>query len=421
MLSPNDKNSKFKILILLSSVFTSYLLLFTFSSAQENTSQKILDLRQQIQELEKQSAEYKSQIQQKQQESGTLKRELAILESQIAKLRVNILATNGKIKLTGLEIQDLNVEIIKTEAKINKNKESISELLRRLNSLEKQDLAMVILANPRISDFFNHLQYLNNLQDQLIANLNIFIGLKDELEDRKEETENKKQQLETLNKKQQNQKAAYEGNQAVKDDLFAKTKGQEKKFQELLNEVERKKSEFYRELQNLEAEARKQELYIVRVKASIPPRGNKLFKMPEDDYIITQGYGMTSFAKKGVYGGAPHNGIDMTSGYGSEIRSIGPGTVLAKGFNNAAGNWVAVRHDNDLVSVYGHMRDSSLALVGERADENTVIGFEGATGFVTGSHLHLSLYYEFFTFIGPKTGQIYFNYFQGSLNPLDYI
>ena len=67
------------------------------------------------------------------------------------------------------------------------------------------------------------------------------------------------------------------------------------------------------------------------------------------------------------------------------------------------------------------MRDPALVLAGERVDQNTVMGYEGATGFVTGSHLHLSLYHEFFTFIGPKTGQVYFNYFDGSLNPLDYI
>ncbi len=130
---------------------------------------------------------------------------------------------------------------------------------------------------------------------------------------------------------------------------------------------------------------------------------------------------MTAFAKRGAYGGAPHNGIDLRAGPGSEIKSIGRGSVLAKGFNNAAGNWVAIRHDNDLVSVYGHMRDPSFVLAGERIDENTVLGYEGATGFATGSHLHLSLYQEFFSFIGPKTGQIYFNYWQGSLNPFDYL
>ena len=190
---------KFKILKFKTLIFVFLLFIFCFLPvalifAQENNSDKIIGLREQIQELERQSAEYKKLITQKQQEGTTLKRELAILENQIVKLRVNILTTNRRVELTGLEIQDLNAEILKTEAKINKNKESVSELLRRLDSVEKQDLAAVVLANPRISHFFNYLQYLNNLQGQLIANLNAFIELKNELGDRKKETESKKQQ-----------------------------------------------------------------------------------------------------------------------------------------------------------------------------------------------------------------------------------
>ena len=397
-------------------------ILLSTQNVEQNRDDKILDLRQQIQELERQSAEYKEQIKTKQNEGETLKKELGILESRIANLKVSILATGRRIELAGLEIKDLNGEILKTEKEIKKNKESISGLLREIQTIESHDLASIILANPHISVFFNHVQQINNLRDRLIADFNAFLDLKKIFKERKETAENKKEEMETLNKKQENQKAAHEGTQTAKNDLLAKTKGDEKKFQELLSETEKKKAEFYKELQSLEAEAQRQGIYIVHVKAEIIPlKGTKLFKMPMDDYIITQRYGMTAFAKRGAYGGAPHNGIDIKAGLGSEIKSIGPGTVLAKGFNNAGGNWIAIRHDNDLVSIYGHMKEPALVLVGEKVSENTIIGFEGATGFVTGSHLHLSLYYEFFTFIGPKTGQVYFNYFQGSLNPLDYL
>ena len=399
-----------------------YLAGFSIAIGQENNSDKILEIRQQIQELEKQSAEYKKQIIQKHKEGETLKKELSILENQIAKLQVDILTTNRKIELTSLEIKDLNGEINRTENKIDKNRESISEMLRQLDSSEKKDLASILLANPKISDFFNHIEHINNLQTQLAFNLNTFLELKKELDNRRAVAQDKKLQMEILNKRRENQKTSSESAKSTKNNLLVQTKGQEQKFQSLLTETEKKKAEFYEELQTFEADARKQGIYIVRVKAaSIPPKGTKLYKMPLDDYIITQGYGMTTFAKRGAYGGAPHNGIDLTSGIGSEIKSIGQGTVLAKGFNNAGGNWVAIQHDNNLVSIYGHMRDPALVLVGEKVDQSTIIGYEGATGFVTGSHLHLSLYYEFFTYIGPKTGQVYFNYFDGSLNPLDYM
>ncbi len=417
---------KFKFLKFKTLIFILCFLPAALISAQENNSDKIIDLREQIQELERQSAEYKKLVTQKQLEGTTLKRELSILENQIARLKVGILSTNRRIDLANLEIKDLTREITTTENKIDRNKESISGLLRQLDTIEKQDLAFILLANSKISDFFNYLERISNLQEQLTGNLRIFLELKNELEIKKEETGNKKQELANLNQRQQNQKIVSEGTQAAKNDLLSKTKGQEQKFQQLLSEVEQKKAEFYQELQNLEAQAREQGIFIVRVKAaSIPPKGTRLFKMPLDDYIITQGYGCTAYARCGKknspYGGLGHNGVDMTAGLGTEIKSIGSGTVLARGYNNAAGNWVAIRHDNDLVSVYGHMKSPSLVLADERVEENTILGYEGATGFVTGSHLHLSLYHEFFSFIGPKTGQVYFNYWEGSLNPFDYL
>lgn len=384
---------------------------------------RVSELRDEIRELERQSNEYKKLITRKQQEGTTLKREIAILENQLAKLKLNILTTTNRIELTELEITDLNGDISKTEIKIGKNREIVSGLIRDLNYFEKRDLASILLSNARISDFFSQIEYANSLQASLFANLDVFLDLKEELDMKKGSAETKKSQLETLNRRQKNQESAAKGTKSLKDDILVKTKGVEERFQELLTETERKTAEFYKELRKYEEQAREQGIFIVRVKASsIPPKG-KIFKMPLDDYTLTQNYGRTSFVirRPDIYGGVPHNGIDLKAGFGSEIRSIGSGTVLAKGFNNAAGNWVAVRHDNDLVSVYAHMKDPALVLADERINEDTVLGFEGQTGLATGSHLHLSLYHEFFTFIGPITGQVYFNSWEGSLNPFDYL
>ena len=82
---------------------------------------------------------------------------------------------------------------------------------------------------------------------------------------------------------------------------------------------------------------------------------------------------------------------------------------------------MAVRHDGGLVSVYAHMRSPSGLTNATTVTTNDIIGYEGSTGNATGSHLHLSVYKDFFTYINEKNGQLYFNYFDGSLNPLDYL
>lgn len=397
--------------------------LFTIQSVQAETiSEQIYDLQQQIQELEEQAGKYKSNIAQKQKEVQSLKNQIDILNNQILNLQLRIKITITQIDKTTLQIENLSDNIFDTEDTIDKNKATITKLIRSINDFDSRTLLASVLQHARLSDFMNSIRYTENLQSQLLSNLIELKELKQNLENQKGEVEVKKEELENLNQKLGRQKVATDGTKLSKQNLLRTTRGQESRYKSLLSDVEKKKAEFFVQLQELEAEARKEGVFIVHITAgTIPPKGTKLFSMPYDDSILTQRFGYTTFARRGAYGGAAHNGIDLVSGIGSPIQSIGKGVILASGFNNGWGNWVAVRHDNDLVSLYGHMRYPTHISVEQGVDDNTVIGYEGTTGNVTGSHLHLSLYYDFFTYISKLEKRVYFNYFEGTLNPFDYI
>lgn len=401
---------------------TFYLLLSTSTYALDDTSQKILDLRKQIEELTKQANQYKGTVAQKQKEADTLKRQIGILNSQIAQLQLRINITDRQISSTKLEINDLEGQIFDTTGKITKQKQAIGELLTLLYERDKLSLLAVLLKSTRLSDFADETHQAENLNSRLV---NLLVDLKkekDSLEQDKQQLDDKKSELETLNQKQNNQKTTLNGNKANKDTILIQTRGQEAKYQQLLSAVEKKKAQFFQELQKFEAEALKSGAFIVHVTAdSIPPRGTRIFKWPYDDYYISQGYGLTAYARRGAYGGAPHNGVDIVAGSGSPIRPIAAGAILASGFNNGFGNWVAVRHEHNLVSVYAHMRSPSGLANATPIMVSSIIGYEGSTGNSTGSHLHVSLYRDFFTYINTKNGQLYFNYFDGTLNPLDYL
>ena len=235
----------------------------------------------------------------------------------------------------------------------------------------------------------------------------------------------KKGDLEILQQRQTQQKTSLQGSKSEKNKLLVNTKGQESQYQKLLSDAEKQKSAFFAELQLMENSAVANGTVIVHVTATaVPARGTKIFQQSfHDSYYQTQGFGMTAYARRGAYGGAIHNGRDVTSGCGSSIYSIGSGVVLASGFNSGFGNWIAVQHDagGGMVSVYGHMVRGTSLNNGTRVTTDTVLGYEGTTGSSTGCHLHLSLYKDFFTYINPKNNQLYFNYANGSLNPLDYL
>jgi murein DD-endopeptidase MepM/ murein hydrolase activator NlpD len=408
-------------------LFSIFLLLFSIGPARaDDINQQILDLRKQIEELTKQADQYKGTILQKQKEANTLKRQVDILNNQILQLQTKISITDRQISSAKLEIIDMEGQIFDKQGKIDKQKQTIGELLSLLYERDRLSLLAVLLKTPRLSDFMGQAQQEQNLNVKLIGLLGELKDEKASLEESKNQLEQKKTELETLNKQQNNQKASLSESKTNKNQLLAQTRGQEAQYQKLLSDVEKKQAQFFTQLKELESQALKSGAFIVHVTAdSVPPRGVKIITLPYEsgDFYLTQSYGMTAYARRGAYGGAPHNGIDLAAGYGTPIGAVANGIVLASGMNNGWGNWIAIRHPSlgNLVSLYAHMRAPAALANGTSVSTGSIIGYEGSTGNSTGSHLHLSIYSDFFTYINEKNGQLYFNYFEGTLNPLDYL
>ena len=85
-----------------------------------------------------------------------------------------------------------------------------------------------------------------------------------------------------------------------------------------------------------------------------------------------------------------HNGIDYAARTGTPIVSAGDGKVIASAYNRFNGNYVFIKHNANIVTKYLHMNKRSVRQ-GQRVKQNQKIGTVGATGRVTGPHLH----YEF--------------------------
>jgi murein DD-endopeptidase MepM/ murein hydrolase activator NlpD len=91
--------------------------------------------------------------------------------------------------------------------------------------------------------------------------------------------------------------------------------------------------------------------------------------------------------------GRQHKGIDFGDDYGSPIRAIGDGVVVASGYQGGEsgyGKITIIRHSNGFYSAYAHQ--SRLAVQsGERVSAGEVIGYVGSSGNVTGPHLHFEI------------------------------
>ncbi|WP_405893992.1 LysM peptidoglycan-binding domain-containing M23 family metallopeptidase [Streptomyces sp. NBC_01527] len=85
-----------------------------------------------------------------------------------------------------------------------------------------------------------------------------------------------------------------------------------------------------------------------------------------------------------------HTGIDFPVSTGTSVKAITSGTVVTAGWGGAYGNEVVVKHADGHYSQYGHLSALSVS-VGQTLSTGQQIGLSGATGNVTGPHLHFEV------------------------------
>lgn len=83
-----------------------------------------------------------------------------------------------------------------------------------------------------------------------------------------------------------------------------------------------------------------------------------------------------------------HLGTDYAAPSGTEIRSVGEGTVLEARYTSANGNYVKIKHNGTFTTQYLHMSKIGKGIkAGSRIRQGQVIGYVGSTGLATGPHL----------------------------------
>lgn len=86
----------------------------------------------------------------------------------------------------------------------------------------------------------------------------------------------------------------------------------------------------------------------------------------------------------------PHGGIDIAMPAGTPIKAPADGVIIDTGEYFFNGNSVFIDHGLGVQTFYAHM-DSIAVAIGDIVQQGDVIGTVGATGRVTGAHLHWSL------------------------------
>ncbi|MEU6918506.1 M23 family metallopeptidase [Streptomyces olindensis] len=113
----------------------------------------------------------------------------------------------------------------------------------------------------------------------------------------------------------------------------------------------------------------------------------KQFTLPTSSYTIT-----SSFGQAGAYWSSGyHTGLDFAAPTGTPIKAVHSGTITEAGWNGSYGYKTVLTLDDGTEIWYAHQSSIGVS-VGQKVSTGDVIGRVGATGNVTGAHLHLEVH-----------------------------
>jgi len=368
----------------------------------EEISQDINRLSQQQSSLDAKIADLEDQIASKRSEIRSLSNDVAVLQHEIDQLELQIDSTEVKIDKTNAEIERTTIEIRATEERIGNAKEQLGALIRLLSEFDETDPFELLIANRSFSEMLDQVQYAERIQHETQGRLDEVQTLRAELDVQKHNLEAQLREAQNLKSQLQGQQDAVESKKSEKADLLEKTKGEEASYQKLLGDTEALRKQVQEDINALQDELSS------TAGATPPTLGSGIFLEP-CNCAVTQGFGMTDYAKGGAYDGQGHNAIDFAGPLGSPVFAAADGVVVAKGSLGQAayGNWLAIKHPAyNVVTLYAHLISYPSIGVGTEVSQGDVVANLGSTGYSSGPHVHFGVSLDDFHTVSRPYGDI---------------
>ncbi|MBX9360939.1 LysM peptidoglycan-binding domain-containing M23 family metallopeptidase [Streptomyces sp. WAC04114] len=110
------------------------------------------------------------------------------------------------------------------------------------------------------------------------------------------------------------------------------------------------------------------------------------YALPVDGATVGTPYRMSGSMWSSGY----HTGVDFVVPTGTSLKAVGAGEVVSAGWGGAYGNQVVIKLKDGHYAQYAHLSQLSVS-AGQTVTAGQQVGLSGATGNVTGPHLHFEI------------------------------
>ena len=354
-------------------------------------------------QLEAQLEQLRNDEAEKQAEQENLQEQIDVVQQQIDTTRQNINDLNDSIN-------ELTMKLDASQAEIQDTIDEFKERLVALYTAGNISTLEILLDSNSLSEFTTRSEMIENMtaHDQdLVDKLEAYVeSTSAEREERQAQMDEVAELKKSLENQQDELDALYAENAAALEEI----QGAEGATENALAANEEELAAYEQKMQEAIAAQKAAEEAALAAQqqqnsGSTASGGGSASSDGSISYP-TGGGGVAGFDPiwplPGVtyisagYNGYPgHKGLDIAGPYGTPIVAAADGTVIEANSTDSWGmSWgyyVLIYHNGTYTTRYAHL--SSVAVSqGQYVTAGTVVGYEGATGNVTGPHLHFEVY-----------------------------
>jgi hypothetical protein len=206
------------------------------------------ELQRELDELEREIVGQQVLLDDKARERASLERDIAILDASIKKAQLDIRARTISITQLSDDIYDKELTIGGLNSKLDREKESLAQLIRRTNVIDDLSMVELVLSNRDFSEIFEELDTYNTLRVALQGSFITIETTKTFTEEQKIVLEGKKEEESAHRTILQLQKNKIEDQEDQKEHILRVTKGEEKAYQLIIDEKQKSAAEIRTEL-----------------------------------------------------------------------------------------------------------------------------------------------------------------------------
>jgi len=220
-------------------------------NAQAAKAQSEANLKAELAQLDVLIAQQEALLTSQKGQSVSISRDISILTSQIAKSKLDIKAKTLTIQKLGGEItaKSNTIEVLTT--KIDSEKESLAQLIRKEREIDDKSIISLILSQNSISDAYGDIDAFASIKKSIQQSVDEIRGVQAMTETEKKNLEDQKNKATDTKVELESAKAKVELSEAQKQQLLSISKGKEALYQKVLADKAKRRSEILAAIFNL--------------------------------------------------------------------------------------------------------------------------------------------------------------------------